>query len=100
MNFDVVIVDSASDDLNSIGEYIEKSVGPLTSERFIVRVIEVIWSLRFAPDRTPLRDDLQPGLRVIHADRYLVFYRIVENKVMVLRVIHGARDISPDMFPE
>lgn len=100
MNYDVVIAQAASDDLNNIGEYIEESAGPLTSERFILRVIEIIWSLRFAPDRTPLRDELQAGLRVIHADRYLVFYRIVEDKVVVLRVIHGARDISPDMFSE
>jgi len=100
VNYDVVITDTANDDLNNIGEYIRQSAGPLTSERFILRVIEVIGSLRFAPDRTAVRQDLPRGLHVIHADRYLVFYRIVENEVVVLRVIHGARDITADMLSD
>ena len=47
-----------------------------------------------------LRTDLRPRLHVIHADAYLVFYCIVEDRVLVLRVIHGARGISADMFSE
>lgn len=100
MNYHVVITDTAGDDLRNIGEYIERAAGPLTAERFILRVIEVIESLRFAPDRTRVRTDLRPALHGIHADSHLVFYRIVEDRVLVLRVIHGARDISADIFSE
>ena len=40
--------DAAHDDLKGIGEHIEEAAGPLTSERFVLRVREVIYSLRFA----------------------------------------------------
>jgi len=86
--------------ISGASEYIEEAAGPLTSERFILRVDEVIQSLRFAPDRTRVRPDLRPALHMIHAEAYLVLYRIVEDTVLILRVIHGARDISPDMFSE
>ena len=79
MNYQVVITDAAHDDLESIGEYIEKVAGPLTSERFILSANEVIQSLRFAPDRTRVRADLRPALHVIHADAYLVFYRMFKT---------------------
>ena len=100
MTYQVVITETANDDLNDIGEYIEQSSGPLASERFVQHVVDVIQSLDFAPDRTALRQDLRPELHVIHADRYLVFYRIVGRQVVVLRVIHGARDVRTDMFSE
>ena len=100
MNYRLVITDAAEDDLRSIGGYIEGAAGPVTSERFILRVDEVIQSLGFAPDRTRVRTDLRPALHMIHADAYLVFYRIVQDTVLILRVIHGARDISSDMFSD
>jgi len=74
--------------------------GPLTAERFILRVDEVIQSLRFAPDRTRVRTDFRPASHMIHAEAYLVFYRIVEDTVLILRVIHGSRNITADMFSE
>jgi toxin ParE1/3/4 len=44
------------------------------------------------------RDDLAPGLRSVVAGKYLVFFRASDAAIEVLRVIHGARDITPDMF--
>lgn len=36
-------------------------------------------------------DSLQAGVRSFVVDRYLVFYR-VQDRVRILRVLHGARD--------
>lgn len=76
------------------------SAGELTSERFIEQIIEKISSLGFAPESLRVREDLRGGIRLIHVKKYLVFYRIVENAVLILRVIHGARNITTDMFPD
>jgi toxin ParE1/3/4 len=54
--------------------------------------------LDFAPERNVLREDLAAGLRALQVQDYLVFYRVEEERVLILRVIHGARDITDDMF--
>ena len=40
------------------------------------------------------RSDLSEGLRSLPFRDYLIFYRIVESSVVVVRVLHGARDIE------
>jgi len=54
--------------------------------------------LDFAPERYVLREDLAAGLRALQVQGYLIFYRVEEERVLILRVIHGARDITDDMF--
>jgi plasmid stabilization system protein ParE len=31
---------------------------------------------------------------------YLIFYRIAEDRIEVLHILHGARDFEPILFPE
>jgi toxin ParE1/3/4 len=40
------------------------------------------------------RDDLRPGLRSILSDPYVIFYRISNRGVQIVRVIHGRRNLS------
>ena len=43
------------------------------------------------------RDDLSPGLRSINEGSYIIFYRVADNGIQVVRVVHGARDL-PSLF--
>lgn len=43
------------------------------------------------------RDDLAPGLRCISQGNYLIFYRLSDNGIQIMRVLHGARDL-PSQF--
>jgi toxin ParE1/3/4 len=38
--------------------------------------------------------DLRPGLRSFAVGEYVIIYRIHEDDVLVLRVLHGSRDIA------
>jgi len=40
------------------------------------------------------RDDLAPELRAWPVGNYLIFYRVQNNTVDIVRVIHGARDLG------
>ena len=40
------------------------------------------------------RDDLGPGLRALPFRDYIIFYRDEPRGVIVVRVLHGARDIG------
>ncbi len=41
-----------------------------------------------------LRPDIAPELRYFAVGKYLILYRIVPNGIQIVRVIHGAWDLS------
>lgn len=43
------------------------------------------------------REDLAPGLRSAVIGKYLILFRIVDDGIVVLHVVHGARDL-PSFF--
>ena len=48
------------------------------------------------PSSGPLRDDIAPGIRHLVIGEYLTFYRVGEDAVEILRVLHGRREIEAD----
>lgn len=51
------------------------------------------------PEMGRSREELMAEVRSTVVRPYVVFYRVVEDGIEVLRVVHGARDISR-MLPE
>ncbi|WP_292365011.1 type II toxin-antitoxin system RelE/ParE family toxin [Mesorhizobium sp.] len=46
------------------------------------------------------RDDILPGIRHLVVGQYLTFYRIGDDAIEILRVLHGRRRIeTEDMGP-
>ena len=43
-------------------------------------------------------EHLLPGLRSIPVGNYLIFHRPEEDGVLIVRIIHGARQIVPELF--
>jgi toxin ParE1/3/4 len=39
-------------------------------------------------------DDLRPGLRSVSVSGYVIIYRIENEDVLILHVVHGRRDIQ------
>lgn len=44
------------------------------------------------------RDDLINGMRSFPYQAYIIFYRITDTTVQIVRVLHGARDIGTTLF--
>jgi toxin ParE1/3/4 len=42
------------------------------------------------------RDELGAGVRSVVVGRYVVFYRFTDTELVVLRIIHGSRDIPSE----
>lgn len=51
------------------------------------------------PEIGRARDELEEGLRSFPVGHYVIFYEAVQERVEVLRVLHGARDIL-DQFDQ
>ena len=46
------------------------------------------------PQMGQQRDELEPGLRSVPVENYLIFYRPIPNGVEILRVVSGYRDLE------
>ena len=50
--------------------------------------------LRLFPLAGPRRESLAPGLRVTFHSPYVIYYTPQPDAVVVIRVLHGARDVA------
>jgi toxin ParE1/3/4 len=41
------------------------------------------------------RDELSVGLRSVSVGRYILFYQILPDGILLVRVLHSARDLAP-----
>jgi toxin ParE1/3/4 len=88
------LVAKAEDDLTGIWNYLAAESG---SDDIADRLIDSI-SRRFDfLSNNPLggraRDEILPGLRSFPVGQYVIFYRVVLPDVLIVRVMHGRRDV-------
>lgn len=69
------------------------------ADRMIDGLSTLIGRLREFPSMGAPRDDLRFGTRSLAHKKYLVFYTISEDALIVLRIVHGGRDLPSINFP-
>lgn len=87
----------AEEDLASAWRYIATESGsPEIADRLVDAIADRFLLLAKFPHLGRSRDDdLRPGLRTFVVRDYVVIYRVtVEGDVVILRVLHGSRDIE------
>jgi toxin ParE1/3/4 len=93
----VMRTDAADRDLDEILDYlIERS--PSAAERLVAELDSRCRLLASQPLTGRSRDDLVPGMRSIVVGRYVLFFVSTDADVFIVRIIHGARNITPAMF--
>ena len=85
----------ADSDLDDIWYYVASESGSVaTADRFIDTIAERFYFLAEYPHLGRRRDaDLRPGLRSFSIGEYVIIYRQRGEDILVLRVLHGSRDI-------
>ena len=96
----VIIAPAARNDLTEIAAYIALD-SPERSNRFVDELERKCLELGTRPMTWPALADLRGGglRRRLHAG-YLIFYRISEDKVEIVRIIHSARNYPALLFDE
>jgi toxin ParE1/3/4 len=85
-----IVTERAALDINQNFEFHnEQAAQQITNE--IVRGIE---NLELFPLFGRARDELKAGLRSFVVRKYIVFYRIWQDTPVVVRVVHGSRDLE------
>ena len=88
----------AESQLDGIWLHVATESGSIGSaDRIIDTITDRFWLVAQHPHIGRHRDDLRPGLRSFPAGDYVILYRIDDDDVLILHVLHGARDI-PQLF--
>src|SRR5687767_5132732 len=83
----------AQQDYEEILEYLDAH-SPPAANRFAAGVAAKCRLLERFPLLGRTRDDLHPGVRSVLVGKYLLIYRVTDTAVVIVRILHGARNLS------
>jgi toxin ParE1/3/4 len=89
----------AQSDLVEIWDYIADD-SEARADAFLDRIDQKFRTLAQRPGLGRARDELAEGLRSFPVGRYVVFYRPLPEGVEIVRVLHGARDLTAAFFAD
>ncbi len=96
----VVLTRSAQSDLEQIGDYIAQD-NPTRALSFVRELRTAALTLADTPRAFPIVPRYEGyGIRRRSFGNYLVFYRVEADQMVILRILHGARDYEPVIFPD
>jgi len=72
---------------------------PAAADRLLNRIDARLMQLSLLPSSGPSRDDLPAGTRYLVIGNFLAFYRVEEEGIVILRIMHGKRDITDEDVP-
>lgn len=88
----VFLTDAAKSDLDAIVDHIAADA-PRRALTFADELLDCCLGLAEAPTAFPIAPRYaRAGVRRRIHGRYLIFYRVAENRIEVLHIVHGARD--------
>ncbi|WP_017325282.1 type II toxin-antitoxin system RelE/ParE family toxin [Synechococcus sp. PCC 7336] len=94
MSLTCVFTVPASRDLEVILDRLAELNSVETAEQFLGRVNDKCRRLTSFPGLGYRRDELSPGMRSVPVADYLIFYRAFEDRIEILRVVSGYRDLD------
>lgn len=92
----LIISEQAQQDLTEIWLYIAND-SPHTADRFLDFILGKCQPLCSSPRLGRTRDELLPGIRNLPVKRYIIYYRVTETSVEIIRVLSCYRD-SDSLF--
>ena len=84
-------------DITDIWDHIAQH-NPAAADRVVMAIEESIELLGEFPGIGTPCPHLAAGLRRTLWREYLIYYRVRENKVEIVRALHGRRNINPGLF--
>lgn len=86
------------DDLTEAYAYLAER-SPVSADRLLDEVELVVLLLAAFPEIGRPREELRSGIRSFRLRRFrhVLFYRLDHDSVVLLRLLHGARDVQPDL---
>jgi toxin ParE1/3/4 len=86
-------------DVAEIWNYYERVAGRNPAEKILRQISEVVATVEDHPFVGRSRNELRPGFRSLAASPHVVFYRVVDDVLEIVRVLDGRQDIE-EIFAE
>lgn len=81
-------------DLEAIYDYTTYHHGFNQAIKYLTELDVVFKQLVISPEIGRKRNELKLGLFSIIEQEHIIFYRILENHIRIVRVLHGSKDMS------
>lgn len=88
------MTETAEADLAEIWAYLALEASEVVATRFVREIEAKFQPILDMPLMGALRDQFSPALRVIFHGRYSIYYVAQEGELVIVRVIHSARDAA------
>jgi len=93
----LIIAPLAREDLRGIRRFIAES-SPFYAREFLADMAaRIAWIAEVDFTGSP-RDHISPGLRGFPYRQRCIYYRSYPDRIVILRVMHGAQDVKPQDF--
>lgn len=84
----------ADQDLVYIWQYTRETWGSAQAKNYLGRLEQRFNDLAGHPALGRNRDDVRPGYRCLHEGRHLIFCRLNEKQVEIVRILHDRMDVE------
>ena len=83
----------ADQDLEEIFDYTDREFGIDQAVEYLSGFDSLFVKLVNNPEIGRARDEIRKGLRSLLTEKHVVFYRILGNRIRIVRILHGSRDV-------
>ncbi len=90
----LVLAPEAKRDFRDILMFTERRWDKEQRSRYKARLDQSLRDLTRFPARGRSRDDVLPGLRGLPVESHIVYYRVDDQAINVVRILHGAMDVA------
>lgn len=87
-----ILSEIADEDLEDIFDYTLNEFGFEQAEKYLLEIEELFQNLILNPYLGKIRNEIKKGLYSYPKDNHVIFYRILDNHIRIVRVLHGSRD--------
>lgn len=89
-----ILSEIADEDLEDIFDFTMTEFGFEQAEKYFNEIEDVFQSLLINQELGKKRNEIKEGLYSFTKDNHIIFYRILNNHIRIVRVLHGSQDIS------
>jgi len=89
----VVLSEAADADLEDIFDYTLEELGLDQAVSYVSEFDDTFETISENPKIGRKRTEIREKLRSLARDKYVIFYRILNDHVRIVRILHGTRDL-------
>ena len=83
----------ADSDLEEVFDYTDREFGIDQAVEYVSSFDIVFELLIKNPELGKIRKDIRKGLRSLVHEKHVVYYRILTDRIRIVRILHGSRDV-------